>query len=127
NELFWATSRVWRPRPVTTSVDPDPDGTIEWTLGGDAAAARHGAGVLGRRRRWYTSDPNAVRKHSTKFPSDSSDDVEVCVAPTPVVIQTSDAHLVHPVVAALDLSTTGRGREILQSWTEPSIGRPVWL
>ena len=58
---------------------------------------------------------------------DSTDEVEVCVAPTPVLVTTSGANLVHAVVAALDLSTTGRGREILQSWTKPIAGRPVWL
>ena len=37
----------------------------------------------------------------------AGDEVEVCVEPTPVLVTTSDASLGHPVVAALDLSTTG--------------------
>ena len=46
--------------------------------------------------------------------------VEVALAPTPLVIATAREGLVHPVVAALDLSRSARGREILRGWIRVS-------
>lgn len=123
NELFWATSRAWHPE--TIPVDRSPSGT-GWVLASDGAAAHHGAAVFGERGRWYTTDLDALRQCSLRHRSEEGDH-EIALAPTPLVTATAADGIVHPVVAALDLSTTSRGREILKSWTTPSIGKAVWL
>ncbi len=123
NELFWATSRAWRPKPTPVDVAPSGD---DWVLSGDDAAAHHGAAVFGGRSRWYVNDPDTLRRHALRHRSDHGHH-EIALAPTPLVNTTAVDGVVHPVVAALDLSTTSRGREILTAWTNPSIGKPVWL
>lgn len=123
NELFWATSRAWRPKTSLVDNAPSEDG---WVLSGDDAAARHGAAVFGGRGRWYTTVPDTLRRYVLRHRSDDGHH-EIALAPTPLVTATAVDGLVHPVIAALDLSTTSRGREILTTWTNPSIGKPVWL
>lgn len=123
NELFWATSRAWRPKPSPVDNAPSGDG---WVLSGDDAAAHHGAAVFAGHGRWYTTDPDTLRRHVLRHRSDDGHH-EIALAPTPLVASTALDGIVHPVVAALDLSTTSRGREILTTWTSPSIGKPVWL
>ncbi len=123
NELFWATSRAWRPNPTTVDTAPTADG---WVLSGDDAAAHHGAAVFSGRGRWYTTDPDAQRRHALRH-RNADGHHEIALAPTPLVIATAADGCVHPVIAALDLSTTSRGREILTAWTSPLTGKPVWL
>lgn len=123
NELFWATSRAWRPEVIAVDQAPSGEG---WVLGGDSAAASHGASVFGEHRRWYTVDSAAMRRWSMRHRSDHGNH-EIALAPTPLVTATAIDGIVHPVVAALDLSTTSRGREILTVWTTPRIGEPVWI
>jgi len=123
NELFWATSKAWRPEPITVNEAPSGEG---WVLGGDSAAALHGAAVFGERTRWYTLDGVALRRWSMRHRSVHGNH-EIALAPTPLVMMTAANGIVHPVVAALDLALTARGREILMSWTTPPVGRPVWL
>lgn len=122
-ELFWATSRAWRPTTVTVDQAPTGEG---WVLGGDSAAASQGASVFGERSRWYTLDNAALRRWSARHQNDAGSH-EVALAPTPLVIATAADGIVHPVVAALDLSTTSRGREILMSWATTPVGKPAWI
>lgn len=123
NELFWATSRAWLPKMIR--VDQAPGGN-DWILGGDSAAAHNGAAVFGEIHRWYTNDRTAVRRWALRHRDDNGPH-EVAVAPTPLVVATATDGIAHPVVAALDLSTTSRGREILASWTTPAYGTAVWV
>ncbi len=123
NELFRATSRAWRPR--TTPVDQAPSGD-GWVLSADDAAAHHGAAVFSGRSRWYTTDQETQRRHALRH-RNTEGYHEIALAPAPLVNATAVDGFVHPVIAALDLSTTSRGREILTTWTSPSISKPVWL
>ncbi len=126
-ELFWATSDAWVPKPVP--VDEAPTGDA-WVLAADAAAAAWGAPVLGARRRYYCIDPSALDRHRFLHEGAKNSGVEVAVAPTPMVVRTAIAGIVHPVIAALDLSVSGRGREILDDWTAisdpPLLAEVVW-
>lgn len=115
-ELFWALSDAWIVEPLTVSVPPDGPA---WALGGEAAAATFGAPVIGTRERFYCSDRATFDPHRLKYrSSDPADAVcEIAMAPTPLVNGLATT-FVHPVVAALDLSRDGRGRETLTDWTE---------
>ena len=121
-ELFWATSRAWRPKTTKVGVSPGSD----WVLTGDAGAALLGAALIGEHARWYTDDRDAARRFTLRHHSEAGVD-EIAVAPTPIVMSTATDGLAHPIVAALDISTTSRGRESLESWTTPAIGKAVWL
>lgn len=123
NELFWATSRAWFPKTIRVDQAPVGDG---WILGGDSAAAHNGAAVFGEIHRWYTNDRIALRRWALRHRDDNGPH-EIAVAPTLLVVATATDGIVHPVVAALDLSTTSRGREILASWTTPAYGKAVWV
>ena len=114
-ELFWATSDAWA--PTAYSVTSGPDGE-HWALGGDAAAAHWGAPTLAQRRRFYCSDPATFDRHRFAHTDESgTSPIEIALAPSGLVVTTALAGMVHPVVAALDLSTSTRGREILADWT----------
>lgn len=125
-ELFWATSDAWVVEPVAVDVGPDGDG---WVLAGDAAAASRGASVLAGNRRYYCADRALFDRHRLRHETAGSA-VQVAMAPTPLVIASAVDGVVHPVVAALDLSTSARGREILGEWSsiEPpaSAAEVVW-
>lgn len=111
-ELFWATSDAWVVEPVSVDTEPTGDG---WALGGDGAAARWAAPVLGTRKRFYCADPAMVDRHRLRHRADSSP-IQVAVAPTPLAITSAINGVVRPLVAALDLSTSARGRAILDDW-----------
>jgi hypothetical protein len=123
DELFWATSPAWRPKPTPVDHAPSGDG---WVLSADDAAAHLGAAVFSGRGRWYTTDPDTQRRHALRH-RNAEGHTEIALVPTPLVNATTVDGYVHPVIAALDLSTTSRGREILTTWTSPSISKPVWL
>jgi hypothetical protein len=125
-EFFWATSEAWVVRPVSVDVEPDGEG---WVLGGDAAAASWGAPVLATSRRYYCIDRTLFDRHRLRHRAEESG-IEIAMAPSPLVVATAAHRVVHPVVAALDLSTSSRGREILADWTsiEPALAHAeaVW-
>lgn len=125
-ELFWATSDAWVIEAVTVDVEPDGDG---WVLAGDVAAASWGAPVLAGVRRYYCADRALFDRHRLRHETAVSA-VQVALAPTTLVISSALGGVVHPVVAALDLSTSARGREILGEWTsiEPAMpgAEVVW-
>lgn len=125
-ELFWATSDVWAIDSVTVDAEPDGDG---WVLAGDAAARLWGAPVLAGARRYYCADRVLFDRHRLRHGAAESA-VQVALAPTPLVISSALDGVAHPVVAALDLSTSARGREILTAWSsiEPATpgGEVVW-
>lgn len=125
-ELFWATSDAWIVKPISVDTAPAGDG---WVLGGDAAAAEWGAPILGTNRRYYCSDRALFDRHRLRYGSDDSP-VQIAMAPTPVAIASAVNGLVHPVVAALDLSRSARGREILGDWqavdSEAETFKVVW-
>lgn len=112
-ELFWAASDAWITRPIP--VDARPDGE-SWVLSGDAAAARWGAPVFASRERYYCASRRTLDRFVHIHRSSGESTIEVAVAPTPLVVAMASAGLVDPVVAALDLSRTARGREILRDW-----------
>jgi hypothetical protein len=128
-ELFWATSDSWRPSLVP--VDRAPTGD-DWVLAGDAAAAHWGAPTLANRERYYCASQRSLSRftHSHRIHGEST--IEVALAPTPTVVATALDGTAHPVVAALDLSRTQRGREILADWNHvdlppaSSAFEPVW-
>jgi hypothetical protein len=125
-ELFWATSDAWVVDPVSVDVDPGGEG---WVLAGDDAAAGWGAPVLATSRRHYCADRSLFDRHRLRHRTDESA-VEVAMAPTPLLLSTAIDGVVHPVVAALDLSTSSRGREILADWSSiqptPPDAEAVW-
>ncbi|MDE0779090.1 MAG: hypothetical protein OSB43_22645, partial [Nocardioides sp.] len=111
-ELFWAVSDAWVVKPVSVDVVPDGEG---WVLAGDAAAANWGAPALAGNRRYYCADRALFDRHRLRHGTDESG-VQVAMAPTPLVVASATDGVAHPVVAALDLSTSARGREILGDW-----------
>lgn len=111
-ELFWATSDAWVVEPISVTVAPEGDG---WVLGGDAAAAEWGASVFGTSRRYYCADRATFDRHRLRHGADDSV-IQVAMAPSPSVVASAIDGVVHPAVAALDLSTSARGREILGDW-----------
>jgi hypothetical protein len=111
-ELFWALSDAWVVKPVNVAVEPDGEG---WVLAGDAAAASWGAPALAGNRRYYCADRALFDRHRLRHGSDGSG-VQVAMAPTPLVVASATDGVAHPVVAALDLSTSARGRESLGDW-----------
>ena len=125
-ELFWAVSDAWTVKPVSVDVVPDGDG---WVLAGDAAAANWGAPALAGNRRYYCADRALFDRHRLRHGTDESA-VQVAMAPAPLVVASATDGLVHPVVAALDLSVSARGREILGDWStiEPALAgaEVVW-
>lgn len=125
-ELFWATSDAWAVELAFVEVDPEGDG---WVLAGDAAAAQSGAPVLASSRRYYCSDRALFDRHRLRHRAHESA-VQVAMAPTPLVVNSAIDGVVHPVVAALDLSSSARGREILGDWSsiEPEVpgAEVVW-
>lgn len=128
-ELFWATSDSWVPKPVP--VDRQPDGD-DWVLAGDAAAAHWGAPTFANRQRYYCTSQQVMSRFVHTHRADDESPIDVAVAPTPLVNATARDGIAHPVVAALDLSRSQRGREILQDWSRftldaghPNI-EPVW-
>jgi hypothetical protein len=112
-ELFWATSDAWVVELVTVDEEPHDDG---WVLAGDAAAASWGAPVLAGSRRYYCADRALFDRHRLRHGAEDSA-VQVAMAPSPLVVASAIDGVVHPVVAALDLSTSSRGREVLGDWT----------
>lgn len=125
-ELFWATSDAWIVEPVTVDTEPDGDG---WVLAGDAASASWGASALAGNRRYYCADRALFDRHRLRHGTEGSA-IQVAMAPTPLVVASAVDAVVHPVVAALDLSTSARGREILGDWIsiEPTLpgAKVVW-
>ncbi|MCA9604946.1 MAG: hypothetical protein KC619_05105 [Myxococcales bacterium] len=125
-ELFWATSDAWTAESVPVEVEPEGEG---WVLAGDAAARAWGAPVLAGNRRFYCADRSLFDRHRLRHRSDDSP-VHVAMAPTPLAVASAIGGVVHPVVAALDLSISARGREILGDWTsiDPAVAgaRVVW-
>ncbi len=125
-ELFWATSDAWVVAPVSVAIAPEGDG---WVLGGDAAAAEWGAQVFGTSSRYYCADRAMFDRHRLRHRSDDST-IQIAMVPSPSVVASAVGGIVHPVVAALDLSMTARGREILEDWhtVEPSVAgaKVVW-
>lgn len=111
-ELFWATSDAWVVEPVAVDREPQGDG---WVLAGPAAAASRGAPALAGSRRYYCADRALFDRHRLRHEAADSA-VQVAMSPTPLVIASAADGVVHPVVAALDLSTSARGREILGDW-----------
>lgn len=111
-ELFWATSDAWVVKSQSVDAAPNGEG---WVLAGDAAAASWGAPALAGSRRYYCADQALFDRHRLRHGTHESV-VEVAMAPTPLVIASARDGVVHPVVAALDLSTSARGREILGDW-----------
>lgn len=111
-ELFWAVSDAWVVKPVSVDVVPDGEG---WVLAGDAAAANWGARALAGNRRYYCADRALFDRHRLRHGTDESG-VQVAMAPSPLVVASATDGVAHPVVAALDLSTSARGREILGDW-----------
>ncbi len=125
-ELFWAASDAWVVKPVSVDVVPDGEG---WVLAGDAAAANWGAPALAGRRRYYCADRALFDRHRFRHGIDESA-IQIAMAPTPLVVESATDGLVHPVVAALDLSVSARGREILGDWSaiDPALAeaKVVW-
>jgi len=129
-ELFWATSDSWVPKlnPVARA----PDNGDDWVLAGDAAAAHWGAPTFANRQRYYCTSQQVMSRFVHAHRADGESAVDVAVAPTPLVATTAHDGIAHPVVAALDLSRTQRGREILQDWTritrqdDLECSGPVW-
>jgi hypothetical protein len=122
-ELFWALSDAWVPKAVV--VEARPSGG-DWVLGGDAAAAHWGAPVFANRERYYCESRRTFDTFVHLHRADGDTGVEVAVAPTPMVWTTADDGVVDPVVAALDLSRSARGRDILEEWTSIDLaGNPV--
>lgn len=125
-ELFWATSDAWVVESVSVDAEPDGEG---WVLAGDAAAAQLGAPVLATSRRYYCADRGLFDRYRLRHRAEESA-VQVALAPTPLVVASASDGVVHPVVAALDLSTSARGREILGDWRsiEPAVpgAEVVW-
>ncbi|MDZ7732655.1 MAG: hypothetical protein U5R31_05620 [Acidimicrobiia bacterium] len=111
-ELFWAVSDAWVVEPVSVDVAPNGEG---WVLAGDAAAATWGASTLAGRRRYYCADRALFDRHRLRHGVDESA-VQVATAPTPLVVASAVEGVVHPAVAALDLSTSARGRDVLGDW-----------
>ena len=85
--------------------------------------------MLAGARRYYCADRALFDRHRLRQETSESA-VQVALAPTPLVIASAVDGVVHPVVAALDLSTSARGREILGEWSsiEPAVpgGEVVW-
>ncbi len=125
-ELFWATSDAWVVKPVSVDEVPGGDG---WVLAGDAAAATWGAPALAGSRRYYCADRAGFDRHRLRHGVNESA-VQVAMAPTPLAVASAVDGVVHPVVAALDLSTSARGREILGDWSSIDLALPgaevVW-
>lgn len=130
-ELFWALSDAWVPRPV--SVRHRPLGG-EWVLAGDAAAAHWGAPVFAARERYYCGSRREFDTFVYLHRSETDTGIEVAVAPTPLVLATARGGIADPVVAALDLSRSSRGREVLHDWSaiggaahdDDALGGVVW-
>lgn len=128
-ELFWATSDSWAPKPIP--VDRQPDGD-DWVLAGDAAAAHWGAPAFANRQRYYCTSQQVMSRFVNTHRAAGESAIDVAVAPTPLVNATARDGIAHPVVAALDLSRSQRGREILQDWTRVTLDtghpnrEPVW-
>lgn len=119
-ELFWATSDAWVVHGVSVDREPGGEG---WIAAGDAAAAAWGAPLLGTSRRYYCVDRALFDRHRLRHQTGETAAIEAAMAPTPLVVATAIDGVAHPVVAALDLSVSSRGREILADWT--SIEPPV--
>ena len=128
-ELFWATSDSWVPKPTPVNRPPDGD---DWVLAGDAAAAHWGAPTFANRQRYYCTSPQVMSRFVHTHRANDESAIDVAVAPTPLVSTTALNGIAHPVVAALDLSRSQRGREILREWTRITMddgrpnGEPVW-
>lgn len=128
-ELFWATSDSWVPKLSPVARPPEGD---DWVLAGDAAAAHWGAPTFANRQRYYCTSQQVMSRFTLAHRVDGESAIDVAVAPTPLAATTAHDGIVHPVVAALDLSRTQRGREILQDWTrithqgELGYSAPVW-
>lgn len=145
-ELFWALSDAWAPtwRPSSAWPGPSPD----WRQTGHGAASRFGAATMTGTPQAYTDGRRTLDQYLVRhIPRDGATPFLVAVAPTPLAVRAGGAdgghqsgvHLVHPVVAALDLSRDVRGREILASWSDIDTSwvptdafrgpepQPVWL
>lgn len=94
-------------------------------VAGDAAAAHRGAPALANRKRYYCASRQTLSRFVLAHWVDGESTLEVALAPTPLVITTALNGIAHPVVAALDLSRTQRGREILNDWTQVNFPDPT--
>lgn len=128
-ELFWATSDSWVPKPSPVTRQPDGD---DWVLAGDAAAAHWGAPTFANRQRYYCTSRQVLSRFIRTHAAEGDSAIEVAIAPTPLAVTTAHHGIADPVVAALDLSRSQRGREILQDWTRIALHdvsskrEPVW-
>lgn len=129
-ELFWAASDSWMPSVASVDCEPEANG---WVLAGDAAATHWGAPTLASRKRFYCTSQQSLSRFTHAHRSDTESPITVALAPTPLVASTAVDGVAHPAVAALDLSRTQRGREMLLDWRQITehdgsvVGEAVWL
>lgn len=139
-DLFWELSARWRPQRVALIETPDePVPKDGWALCDTVAAARFGAPAVVRGDYppdFYVPDERAVRVARQRYGDATAFEARgatVAVAPVwwacarPEPVEGERWPVVHPVIAALDLSIdAGRGREILDQWEPPHPYRRVW-
>lgn len=127
-ELFWALADVWR--PVRTALGQRPPAGAG-VLTGTVAAAALGAPIAAATSSppdLYVADASAVRALERRYGTSSAPSraASVAVEPTPLVTQTAEGDLAHPLFVALDLAQDrARGREILEGWN-PAGDHRVW-
>jgi hypothetical protein len=138
-DLFWEVSAQWRPHrfPLRERVDEVPD---DWALCSTLAAAAFGAPVVMRGDYppdLYVADERTVRVCRQQFGDAVTYERRGATVAVPPVwwARARSVHvegerwflIVHPVIAALDLSVDeGRGREILDQWELPEPYVRVW-
>jgi len=152
-ELFWALADVWpgTRTPVQLSIadlaDPrfganvDDLDTAGWAIGGERGAVGWGAPLVltgDYPTLLYVPDDDSIRRakvigrDSGSTPDARRPPVELAVDPVGLlthnryVAKTAGAPLAHPVVCALDLAATSRGREAIGQWDPPEGFVRVW-
>ena len=152
-ELFWDLADVWPGTRIAVQLsladveDPRLEAHVDdldvsgWAVGGDHGAVGWGAPLLltgDYPALVYVPDEDSIRRaqliggtpgakaHSSR-PS-----VELAVDPVGLLTRTrykaknAEVPLAHPVVCALDLAATSRGREALDQWDPPEGFTRVW-
>lgn len=139
-DLFWEAAGRWRPERVPLLERLDDDIPDDWALCDTLAAAAFGAPVVVRGDHppdFYVADERTVRVCRQRFGDPVTYERRGATVAVPPVwwARARSVHVdgerwflvVHPVIAALDLSTDeGRGREILDNWDPPQSYVRVW-